>query len=114
MQRKIGRFYGVCHGCAQPTWYFTYKKFESQGLGVEFLKGHVDAVFTLGTPGGWSTAGGLDLGALQTSLPKLPYVTCDTYTALVANSPGAVTAYYVAQGRLFGFGLLRPRAAVCR
>jgi hypothetical protein len=114
VQRKIGRFYGVCHGCAQPTWYFTYKKFEAQGLGVEFRKGRVDAVFTLSTPPGWSTDGGLDLGAPQKSLPKLPSVTCKNYTALVARSPGAVTAYYVAQGELFGFGLVRPRAAVCR
>jgi hypothetical protein len=114
VQRKIGRFYGVCRGCASPTWYFTYKKFEAQGLAVEFRNGRVDAVFTLGTPQGWSTDGGLDLGAPEKSLPRLPSVNCGSYTALVARSPAAVTAYYVAQGRLFGFGLLRPRASVCR
>jgi hypothetical protein len=114
VQRKVGRFYGVCRGCAEKTWYFTYKKFDAQGLGVEFHNGRVDAVFTLSTPDGWRTDGGLDIGAPQKSLPKLPYVTCDTYIALLATSPGAVTAYFVAQGRLFGFGLLRPRASVCR
>lgn len=114
VQRTIGRFYGVCRGCTQKTWYFTYRAFEAQGLGVEFRAGRVDAVFTLSSPQGWSTDGGLDLGAPQKSLPKLPSVACGNYTALVARSPGAVTVYYVAQGRLFGFGLLRPRARVCR
>jgi hypothetical protein len=114
VQRKIGRFYGVCRGCSHTTWYFTYKKFEAHGLGVEFRNGRVDALFTVGTPQGWSTDGGLDLGAPQRSLPRLPSVACGSYMALVASSPAAVTAYYVAQGRLFGFGLLRPRASVCR
>jgi len=31
----------------------------------------------------------------------------------VAHSPGAVTAYYVVGGKLWGFGLVRPGAAVC-
>jgi hypothetical protein len=114
VQRKIGRFYGVCRGCKTPTWYFTYRRFESQGLGVEFRNRRVDAIFTLASPPGWRTDGGLDLGAPAKSLPRLQSVTCVRYRALVARAPDAVTAYYVANGKLWGFGLLRPTAAVCR
>jgi hypothetical protein len=114
VERKLGHFYGVCHGCRARTWYFTYKQFEEQGLAVEFHKGRVDAVYTLASPEGWSTAGGLDLGAPATMLPPLRVTTCRGYKALIARTPSAVTVYYVVDAKLWGFGLLRPTAAVCR
>lgn len=114
VERRLGRFHGTCRGCARRTWYFTYEKFTEQGLGVEFRSGRVDAVYTLASPAGWSTAGGLDLGAPAKSLPQLQGVACHGYRALVARAPDAVTAYYVVDAKLWGFGLLAPRASVCR
>lgn len=114
VQRRLGARHGVCQGCARPTWYFTYKRFTPQGLGVEFRAGRVDAIFTLSSPVGWRTSGGLDLGAPVSSLPPLRAVACNGYRALVARTPDAVTVYYVADAKLWGFGLLAPAAAVCR
>src|SRR5207244_9304451 len=113
-ERKLGRFHGLCHGCRARTWYFTHKPSTEQGRAVEFRNGRVDAVYTLASPEGWSTAGGLDLGAPATTLPALRIVPCTGYKALVARTPSAVTVYYVAEAKLWGFGLLRPTAAVCR
>ena len=114
VERKLGRFHGVCRGCPATTWYFTYKRFTEQGLAVEFHKARVDAIYTLASPEGWSTAGGLDLGAPATTLPPLRVTACSGYKALVARTPSAVTVYYVADAKLWGFGLLRPTAAICR
>jgi hypothetical protein len=114
VERRLGRLHGVCDGCPVTTWYFTYKPFTAQGLGVEFRKGRVEAVYTLASPPGWSTTGGFDLGAPATTLPPLRIVPCTGYKALVARTPSAVTVYYVADAKLWGFGLLRPSAAICR
>jgi hypothetical protein len=114
VERRLGTFHGVCRGCARTTWYFTYKRFTEQGLGVEFRGGRVDALFTLASPPDWSTAGGIGLGAPAKSLPPLESVPCHGYRALVARAPDAVTAYYVVDAKLWGFGLLGPQASVCR
>jgi hypothetical protein len=114
VRTHLGSGYGVCRGCPRTTWYFTYKQFEQPGLGVEFRGSRVDAVFTIWSPPGWRTAGGLALGAPAKSVPPLETVKCTGYTAYVARAPDAVTAYYVANRKLWGFGLLSPRAAICR
>jgi hypothetical protein len=114
VRARLGSNHGTCRGCARTTWYFTYEAFTQPGLGVEFRNGGVDAVFTIWSPPGWRTRDGLTLGAPAKSVPPLQVVPCRRYRALVARVPDAVTAYYVANGKLWGFGLLGPRAAVCR
>jgi len=118
VRAALGRSYGVCRGCAVPTWYFTYLRFDSRGLAVELTGGRVSAVYTLWQPGGWSAPHGLQLGAAQaqvTSLagPLIP-ITCTGYDALVRDASHTRTAYYVVNGKLWGFGLLRAHQNPCR
>ena len=118
VRAALGGFYGVCRGCAVPTWYFTYRAFEQHGLGVELAGGRVSAVYTVWQPSGWHGPKGLVLGTSEETVnarlgPLLP-IACAGYTALVQDRAGARTAYYVVNGRLWGFGLLRAKADPCR
>jgi hypothetical protein len=118
VRATLGRSYGVCRGCARTTMYFTYRPFERRGLAVELTAGHVSAVYTLWQPSGWSAPGGVRLGAAEgevTSLagPLIP-VACTGYSALVRDGRAARTAYYVVDGKLWGFGLLGRRQSPCR
>jgi hypothetical protein len=118
VRAELGRFYGVCRGCERTTLYFTYRPFERHGLAVELTAGRVSAVYTLWQPSGWSSPGGLRLGAAEgevTSLagPLIP-VACTGYSALVRDGQAVRTAYYVVGGKLWGFGLLRRQQSPCR
>jgi hypothetical protein len=118
VRAQLGRGYGVCRGCATTTWYFTYKPFTRSGLAVELTRGKVSAVWTLWQPAGWHAAKGLHLGAVQEQVdalagPLIPLV-CSGYDALTRDDGGARTAYYVVDGKLWGFGLLRRNANPCR
>lgn len=118
VRSALGPSYGVCRGCADTTWYYTYRRFEQQGLGVAFRRGRVVAVFTLWQPPGWHTARGTRLGA-RIATVKLVYrptdeVHCGTYSALTLRIGDTVTAFYATRGRLWGFGLLRAGVPVCR
>ena len=110
--------HGVCSGCATSTWYFNYQPFNQRGLAVEFTRGQVSAVYTLWQPAGWRAAKGLELGVLEaqltTSTGPLVNVVCPGYDARVADGPQARSVYYVVQGKLWGFGLLRAHANPCR
>jgi hypothetical protein len=110
--------HGVCDGCAATTWYFTYRKFTQPGLAVELTGGRVSAVYTVWQPVGWQTRAGLRLGADEgqvTNLasPVTPFQ-CAGYTALVHDAGGARTAYYIVDGKLWGFGLMRAPVNPCR
>ena len=110
--------HGVCLGCATSTWYFNYKPFNQRGLAVEFNRDRVAAVYTLWQPAGWRAAKGLELGVVEaqltTSTGPLVNVVCPGYDARVADGPQARSVYYVVQGKLWGFGLLRTHANPCR
>ncbi len=45
--------------------------------------------------------------------PVVP-IACAGYTVLVRDTHGMRTAYYVVDGKLWGFGLMRARANPCR
>lgn len=110
--------HGVCVGCATSTWYFTYGRFTQPGLGVELRNGRVSAVYTIWQPPGWRGPHGLRLGAVEAQVtqvagPLIP-ITCPGYTALVRDEHGMRTAYYVVNGKLWGFGLMRAQAVPCR
>jgi hypothetical protein len=110
--------HGVCIGCATATWYFNYKPFDQRGLAVELTHRRVTAVYTLWQPTGWRAAKGLRLGVvdaqLTTSVGPLVSVVCSGYDARVADGPHARSVYYVVQGKLWGFGLLRAHSDPCR
>jgi hypothetical protein len=113
-----GARHGTCRGCRKPTWYFNFARFEPQGAGVTFQRGRAVAIFTLWAPSGWRTSRGLAIGddavrvaALHRGLVR---VNCGTYYALTQNSRRTVTAIYVHDEKVWGFGLSRPREPVCR
>jgi hypothetical protein len=118
VRAALGRGYGVCQGCAHTTWYFTYRPFEQKGLAVELTGGRVSAVYTLWQPDGWQMDGGLGLSAVQAQVTKVVGATipvpCTGYSALVSDVGKTRTAYYIVDGKLWGFGLLRARENPCR
>jgi hypothetical protein len=110
--------HGVCRGCARTTWYFTYRPFDEHGLGIELTRGRVSAVYTLWRPAGWHGPHGIALGGYDAQVtaqagPLVP-VACAGYRALVSDTKGGDTAYYLVDGRLWAFGLFRPGASPCR
>jgi len=113
-----GRAYGRCRSCARETWYFNYFAFQPRGAGVEFRRGRVAAIFTLYEPTGWRTRVGLELGdpvaRVTSTYGSLTRTECGGYYALVLPRRGAVTAFYVLDGRLWAFGLSRPALPICR
>ena len=114
-----GSSFGRCRGCAQPTWYYTYRRYHSRGAGVEFRRGRVDAVFTLWAPDNWKTTKGLYIGDNVDRVPglygTLARADCPgNYYALTIPTPGGVNALYVVNEKIFGFGLLGFKASVCR
>jgi hypothetical protein len=117
VERLWGRDHGVCRGCPRPTWYFTYKRFAPQGAEVQLVRGRVVAVATLWSPPGWRTTQGLKIGD-ETAKITLVYgpmasVPCNNYVALVLVERRATSAFYVVNGRLWGFGLVGPTRSAC-
>ena len=114
----LGTFYGVCRGCRRRTWYFTYRPFAKQGLAVEFTRGRVSGVYTLWRPAGWHAAHRLGLGSAVLAVHRVTgasrTIRCGDYEALVRDSARARTAYYLVDGRLWGFGLFVRGASPCR
>jgi hypothetical protein len=110
--------HGTCENCATPTWYFNYRKFTQPGLAVEFSRGRVAAVYTVWRPAGWHTRSGLVLGAVEGQVTKLAGpllpMECLNYSALVRDTGAARSAYYVVDGKLWGFGLMPARTSPCR
>lgn len=113
-----GDRFGVCRSCARTTWYFNRRPFEPQGAGVELRGNRVAAVFTLWAPPGWRTTRGLRIGEpaarVTTLYGPLPQRNCGVYSALTLRRGGTVTAFYVLDEEVWGFGLLRPGSSVCR
>jgi hypothetical protein len=118
VRAALGTSYGACRGCARPTWYFTYRAFDRHGIAVEFARGGVSGVYTLWRPSGWHAAHGLGFGATPLAVHALGHttstVTCGGYAAFMRDSSRARTAYYVYEGKLWGFGLFRRGASPCR
>lgn len=114
----LGRSHGICTGCAVPTWYFNVRAFDQHGLGVEFTRGRVSAVYTIWQPDGWAGPNGLALGATQAQVQAtagaLFQVTCTGYDAWVHDLEAVRTVYYILNGNLWGFGLMRANANPCR
>ena len=110
VSRVLGRDYGVCRGCATTTWYFTYRRFDDKGLGVEFVHRRVVAVYTLWQPPGWETRRRFTLGSPQARVGPAITVSCSGYTALVRGT----SVYFVVDGKLWGFGLFPRKQSPCR
>jgi hypothetical protein len=111
---------GVCRSCFSPTWYFNYRRFEPQGAAVSFSRGRrrVTGVYTLWSPRGWRTSAGLVVGdsvARATELyGPLARVECGTYYALTMPGKKGVSAIYVSDEKVWGFGLFARGRPICR
>jgi hypothetical protein len=113
-----GPTYGVCRGCIELTWYFTYRRGRPEGAGVEFHQGRVDAIFTHRQPRGWRTSSGIPIGApiqiVTNRYGALPRTQCTTYSVLTLAGPRAVTSFYIVNEEIWSFGLATPRVGACR
>lgn len=118
VERRWGRAYGVCRGCASETWYFNYYAFRPRGAAVEWRDGRVAAIFTLWQPAGWRTPGGLALGDSAARVTRLYggllRSECGRYSVLRRPGRSATTAFYLLDDRLWAFGLSRPGLPLCR
>ena len=112
-----GTSFGLCRSCTRETWYFNYRPFTPQGAGVSFARGRVAHVFTLWQPLGWRSVDGVALGELEAEVGRvhdvLARVSCGRYAALVERGRRAKTAFYVYDGVVWGFGLMRRAASPC-
>jgi hypothetical protein len=115
--REWGDRFGRCRDCPRTTWYFNYRPFLPQGVGVGFERGRVTHVFTLWQPQEWRTPEGLVLGDPAADIARtygpLDRRECARYYALV--DPGARTqsVYYVFDDEVWGFALTVPDASPC-
>jgi hypothetical protein len=118
VRAALGGSYGACRGCPRRTWYFTYRRFDKRGLAIELTGGKVSGVYTLWRPAGWHGPHKLGFGTSVLAVHRLTgasrTIACSGYDALVTDSAHARTAYYVFDGRLWGFGLFRPGTSPCR
>ncbi len=118
VERRWGRAYGVCRGCARETWYFNYYAFQPRGAGAEWRNGQVTALFTIYQPLGWRTPTGLALNdpvsRVTGTYGPLERTECDRYSVLTLTGRNVTTAFYVLDNRLWAFGLFRPSVPLCR
>ena len=112
-----GTGYGLCRGCATTTWYYTYRPFTQQGAGVVFSKGRVTALYTLWAPPGWRTPKRLTVGDPAAKITLLygpmPLEQCVGYQALILRRGATLTAFYVVDTKVYGFGLMRYGRSPC-
>jgi hypothetical protein len=117
IEARWGRRHGRCRDCRRTTWYFN-RPFRPQGVGVEFRTGRAVAFITLWQPPGWRTSKGLRLGDPVPRITELygplPRLECGTYYALTLETARTLTAFYVVDEKLWGFGLMRPDVPACR
>jgi hypothetical protein len=118
IETRWGTRHGRCRDCRRTTWYFNTRPFHRQGVGVELRGGRAVAFFTLWQPPGWRTNRNLRLGDPVARITQvygaLPRLACGTYHAFTLETARTLTAFYVVDGKLWGFGLMRPDVPACR
>jgi hypothetical protein len=118
IEARWGKRHGVCRDCRRTTWYFNARPFRPQGVGVELRNGRAVAFFTLWKPRGWRTNRNLRIGDPVPRITEiygpLPRLECGTYYALTLETARTLTAFYVVDEKLWGFGLMRPDVPACR
>ena len=117
VEQTWGRNHGRCRSCKVTTWYFNYAAFHPEGAGVEFVRGKVQALFTLWAPAAWHTPKRLTIGDPAARITQLygalPQTHCIRYDAYLILGR-ATTTVYVQDEKVWGFGLSRAGVPVCR
>jgi hypothetical protein len=117
VKKAWGPRVGLCRHCRERTLYFTYVPFAPQGAGAVFRAGRAVALFTLWSPSGWRTDRGIRLGdpvvRVRSRYHPLGRRRCRGYYALTLSRETTVTAFYVLDGKVWGFGLSRVGAPLC-
>jgi hypothetical protein len=112
-----GPRFGVCRDCSSRTLYFTYVPFAPQGAGAVFRRGSAVALYTLWSPTGWRATRGIRVGdpvaLVRRAYPRAARAQCDRYSALTLVRERTITAFYVLEGKVWGFGLSRAGARLC-
>ncbi len=112
-----GREHGVCRDCRRTTWYYNERPFQPEGTGVVFARGRAVQLLTVWKPTGWKTAEGLRLGSAGGDVGGMygEFKTrrCRAYQALVITRAGVASAFYVYNGDVWGFGLMRADLDPC-
>ena len=109
---RWGTSFGICRGCRATTWYYTYRPYQPQGVGLSFRGGRVAALFTLWQPPGWKTSGGgvalgADVTQVTTLYGALDRRDCKGYYTLGLHTAAGVTEFYVVDDKLWGLGVSR-------
>jgi hypothetical protein len=118
VRRAWGPRFGICRSCPRRTLYFTYSPFNALGVGVEFKRGRVIALYTLWSPPGWRTRDGVQLGTDELTVTNtyrgMLRTHCGHYDAFELRRGRASTVFWLRNGSLWSFGLQRPSLPVCR
>jgi hypothetical protein len=118
IEARWGKRHGRCRDCRATTWYFNTRPYQPRGVGVQLRNGRAVAFFTLWKPPGWRTDKNLRLGDPVPRITEvygpLPRLECGTYYALTLETARTLTAFYVVDEKLWGFGLMRPDVPACR
>jgi hypothetical protein len=113
-----GSNFTTCKYCSDATWLFEYRVGEPLGAAARFENGRVVAVFTLGSPSGWKTVKGLNIGDPINNVfqyyPKTGTVRCIGFDAVTIRTGNVVTAFYSAAGVVYGFALVAPSMTPCQ
>ena len=122
--KRWGRAYAICPGnqCkgTDVVWLFVYTHGEPLGAAVRFSKlGRVIAVFTLGSPAGWKTHEGLQIGqavdeAYRIYGQNLAWSVCVGYGAMSMRNSHAVTSIYTTGDNVYGFAITAPGIPICQ
>ncbi len=122
--KRWGSAYAVCPSIqckgTDVVWLFVYSHGEPLGAAVRFNKlGRVVAVFTLGSPTGWKTHEGLQIGqavddAYRIYGQNLAWSVCLGYGAISMRNSQAVTSIYTTGDNIYGFAITAPGVPICQ
>ena len=122
--QRWGHAYAICpkNQCkgTDIVWLFVYTHGEPLGAAVRFSKlGRVIAVFTLGSPAGWKTHEGLQIGqavndAYRIYGQNLAWSVCVGYGAMSMRNSEAVTSIYTTGDNIYGFAITAPGISICQ
>jgi hypothetical protein len=118
VRRVWGTTYVTCNYCTDTTWLYEYRFGEPLGAAARFEHNRVVALFSLGSPAGWKTSTGLEIGDPISNVYQHYATTgttrCVGFDAVTARTGKAVTAFYSAAGVVYGFAIVVPGLTVCQ